>query len=116
MSDDLTLDDGGDMEATTLELNTGGRVHFDKDTEVRIQELDGAISKMVFLVEQERSDRKGFIGLKERDGTRAIRVHHRRVLPLSVEGKAVVIESGDRFWALCPECGSTVEVTTGDTS
>lgn len=113
MNQDPTLDGGDDMESTTLDTNTGGRVRFDKDTEVRILELDGTVSKTVYLVDQERSDRKGFVSLRERGGTRVVRVHHRRVLPLSVEGKAVVIESGDKFWALCPECGQTINVEAG---
>lgn len=102
------------METAQLEMNTGGRVQFVKDTEVRILELDGTVSKTVYLVDQERSDRKGFVALKERDGTRLVRVHHRRVLPLSVEGKAVVIESGDQYWALCPEHGQITAVEAGE--
>jgi hypothetical protein len=114
MSDSDIPDEGDDMETATLETNTGGRVRYIKETKVRILELDGTISKVPYLTDQERSDRKGFIALKESDGTRVIKIHHRRVLPLSVEGKAVVVESGDKFWALCPECGQPIPVGTGD--
>lgn len=112
------LDEGDDMEPQTLGTNTGGRVRFAKDAQVRILELDGTVTKTVYVIgnnpnsqdEQQRSDRKGFVSLREMDGTRVLRVHHRRVLPVSVEGKAIVLESGDKFWALCPECGQTISV------
>ncbi len=110
MTEDEDFDEGDDMEATATLANTGGRVRFTADMAVRYLQLDGTITNGVYQIAEGRSDRKGFITLKERDGTQTVRVHHRRVLPLSVDGRAVVIESGDKFWALCPDCGQVVGV------
>jgi hypothetical protein len=112
MSTTSTNGDG----VTTLETNTGGRVRFAPSEEVRVIRVDGSLTKEVYQVEQERSDRRGYVGLREKDGTRTMRVHHRRVLPVSVDGKAVVIETGDKFWACCPECGHAKGVSTSATS
>lgn len=100
------------MEATLVESNTGGRVRFELNTKVRILCLDGTVSTTIYEVDQERSDRNGFILLK--DGAASLKVQHRRVLPVSVDGKAVVIASGDRFYSLCPEHGIIVEVSGAD--
>lgn len=105
------------MEATEVTLeNNGGRQRFVLEEEVRIIELDGSVSQTVYLVSQDRSDRKGLVSLKERDGPRIIRVHYRRILPISVDGKAHVTGTGDRFWALCPTCGRPSEVVVTDSS
>jgi hypothetical protein len=116
MMESQALNAEDDMDTATVDTNTGGRVRFTKDMPVRILELDGTLSTVVYLVDQERSDRKGYVSLKERDGTRMVRVHHRRVLPLSVDGRAVVVETGDRFWAMCPEDGQVIEVASGSES
>lgn len=112
--DNTYSDEDHDMsDTTTLEANSGGRVRFTVGAEVRYIEMAGTVSG-VYLVEQERSDRKGHISLKERDGIRVVRVHHRRILPKDMDGKAVVIESQNKLWALCPTCGSASEVSPGD--
>ncbi len=102
-------------ETATLEANSGGRVRFTLGAGVRYVEMSGEISRGIYLIDQERSDRKGHISLKEKDGTRVVRVHHRRILPVDMDGKAVVIESQDKLWAPCPEDGAAVEVSPGDT-
>ncbi len=119
------LPEGGDNDmgdTTTIEANSGGRVRFQIGTEVRYVKMDGTIDPDVYLIDQERSDRKGHISLKEKltdDGDkktpRVVRVHHRRILPFSMDGKAVVIESQDRHWCLCPDDGAIIEVSPGDT-
>lgn len=115
MHNELPEGDADMSETATLEANSGGRVRFNLGTEVRYIEIHGAISQEIYVIDQERSDRKGHISLKEKDGTRTLRVHHRRLLPVDMTGKAVVIESQDKLWALCPEDGMAVEVSPGDT-
>ncbi len=115
-TENTTLTDGDAMENSTLDANTGGRVRFELDTEVRILQLDGSVSGEIYQVDQERSDRKGLISLRERDGSRKIKIHHRRILQRSTDGKAVVVESRDKFWALCPDCGQPSNVEAGGDS
>ncbi len=103
------------VEDVVADPNSGGRVRFTLGDEVRYIEMSGTISS-VHIIDQERSDRKGFISLKEKIGTRIVRIHHRRLLPLNMDGKAVVIESQDQLWALCPDDGQVMEVFSGDTS
>jgi hypothetical protein len=111
----IEASNGGD-NVTTLEVNTGGRVRFNQSEEVRYIKVDGSITTEVYQVDQERSDRRGYIGLREKGTARTVRVHHRRVLPTNVDGKAVVIETGDKFWACCPKCGHTKGVNASDAS
>jgi hypothetical protein len=59
MTNDQLASEEFDVDTTTLDTNTGGRVRFEKDMPVRILELDGTISAIVYTVDQERSDRKG---------------------------------------------------------
>lgn len=98
--------------------NDGGRKRFKRNEEVRILELDGQVSSLTYLIgpesetEDVRADRKGYVILAEKEGTRKIKVHFRRILPLDVDNKAPVIESGDRFIALCPQCGTGIGVTS----
>lgn len=113
IDDDLEGDD--DMvDAAVLDANSGGRVRYSSLEEVRYVEMDGSISKEVYVVTQERSDRKGHVSLRQKDGTREVRVHFRRILPSEMDGKAPVIESQDRYWALCPEDQEPVDVSPGD--
>lgn len=92
-------------------VNTGGRVTFSPQSEVRILRVDGKISPEVYIVDAEKSDRKGHITLKERGATKSVKVHFRRVLPVSVEGQAAVIESGGKCRAICPNCNYIETVT-----
>lgn len=109
----MTEDLDEDSEMTAVEVNSGGRVHYEIGTKVRFIQMDGRISP-IHLVDQQRSDRKGHISLKEKDGTSIVRVHYRRLIPMDVDGKSVVVESQDRSWALCPDDGAVVEVSTED--
>ena len=102
--------------------NTGGRQKFIRNDEVRILELDGNVSELTYLIEPDhdkvvvRADRKGYVILVEQNTNRKIKVHFRRILPLDVHNKATVIESGDKFIALCPKCGDPIGVTPNSTS
>lgn len=103
------------MTTAAVDTNSGGRVSFAMGTPVRFIELDGSLSKSVYVTDQERSDRKGHVLLREQTGTRTVRVHYRRILiAAAVDGKAVVVESHDQLWALCPEEGQPVAVKAGD--
>jgi hypothetical protein len=105
--------------------NTGGRKTFKRSDRVRYLTLDGRISDDIYLIdpgtdeedagEYVRSDRKGHILLQQENGPkRTIKIQFRRVLPLGVDGKALVIESGDKYRAICPTCGCVKEITSGE--
>lgn len=61
-----------------------------------------------------RADRKGHIFLREEGGSKEQKIHFRRVLPVDVDGKAPVIESGDKYRAVCPGCGRVEDVDPSD--
>jgi|19_taG_2_1085344.scaffolds.fasta_scaffold00041_9 hypothetical protein len=105
--------------------NSGGREKFPISQEVQVLLLTGIIEPKIYVVEPEpvddedpntnkpdfvRADRKGHVPLRERDGTRTCKVHFRRILPLNSDGKATVIESSDKYRAVCPKCGNVFDV------
>lgn len=104
--------------------NTGGRKKFRRGTRVRYLTMDGRISDDIYLIdpgtgeedegEYVRSDRKGHITLRQEGGTRELKVHFRRVLPLEIDGKAPVIESSDKYRAICPKCGRVKDISPGE--
>lgn len=105
------------------DMNSGGRQRFVRNSSVRILELSGKVSTETYLVDPEsgtdehvRADRKGLVVLQEAVGKRTIKIHFRRILPLEVDGKAPVIESGDKFRAVCPKCGNVEDVSSNDES
>lgn len=91
-----------------LEINTGGRMRFEVHSKVRILLIDGTISKEIYTIAEARSDRHAYILL--RHDNKETKVHHRRVIPISVDGKITVVESGDKYWALCPTCGEVTQI------
>ena len=97
-------------------MNTGVRKKFSKGEEVRILELDGQVSESIYLIDPDtngevvRADRKGHVNLVEKDNARRVKVHFRRILPVVVDNKAPVIESGGKFVALCPKCGEAIGI------
>jgi hypothetical protein len=102
-------------------MNTGGRKKFAKGEQVRILELDGQVSEVIYLIDPEsstqvvRADRKGHVSLEEQGSARKVKVHFRRILPTTVDNEAPVIESGDKFVALCPKCGEAIGVIPSST-
>jgi hypothetical protein len=91
--------------------NTGGRVSFVLNDEVRIINLDGCVSEDAYIVNQTRSDRKGQVELIHKETNVVRKVHHRRILSKGYQdGMAVVLETNGRFYALCPKCGKTEEI------
>jgi hypothetical protein len=103
-----------------MATNTGGRETFAVGAEFRILETDGGVSTDVYVVKSPkgaktvRADRKGHIVLHEVGSTRTIKIHHRRILPKDIGGKAPVFDSSDKFVALCPECGASYVVQPAD--
>lgn len=91
-------------------LQQGGRRLFEQDSDVRILTLGGDVSSEVYTVEIAKSDRRGQVSLRQKGTTKVILVNQRRVLPVTVEGKAPVIESGDKYRAVCPICGAVLNV------
>lgn len=87
-----------------MAINSGGRVNYLLNSQVRILCCDGRVSKEVYEVESDRSDRKGHVALKEVNSNRQVRVQYRRILPVNIDGQAAVIESGGKFRAVCPKC------------
>lgn len=115
-------------------MNSGGRKRFLKDSRVRILTLTGGVTSDVYVVvppqtrndhendnggdkEYVRADRKGHIVLQPEEGSgKELKVHFRRVLPVEIDGKAPVIESVDKYRAICPGCGCVVDVDPSDTT
>jgi hypothetical protein len=87
-----------------MAANSGGRVTFVPNSEVRILCSDGKISQEIYEVESERSDRNGHVALLEKRTRKPSKVQHRRILPVGVEGCAAVIESAGKYRAICPQC------------
>lgn len=85
-------------------VNNGGRANFESGQEVRLLLADGTISNEVYVIETQRSDRKGHVQVKERNTTKSLKVQYRRILPVNVEGKSAVIESAGRYRSICPKC------------
>jgi len=77
---------------------------------VRILNVDGHVSKSQYLIEVDKPDRKGFVLLKNEAGD-LVKVNQRRVLKNCDAGDAFVIEVGDKFRAVCPNCTYVQEVT-----
>lgn len=94
-------------------MNNGGRVTFANGSRVRYLQIDGKISRDVYTVYSEDavapsvcSDRKGHLTLKQENNQKLIKVHSRRILPLSVDNKSPVIRSIDKYRTVCPNCGT----------
>lgn len=94
-----------------MSANTGGRVTFSLQSQVRILCADGRISQEVYIVDSEKSDRKGHVTLKEQGTTKLVKVHFRRVIPVAFGGQAAVIESGGKCRAVCPNCNYVETIT-----
>lgn len=99
-----------------MQENTGGRVHFVVGQNVRVINTDGIITGNDYVIDQDRSDRRGQLQLIHKESGKLKKIHHRRVLSNDYkDGEAVVLESNNRFYALCPYCGSSEEISNGET-
>lgn len=92
----------------------GGKMVLEKRQSVRILTIDGNISSEEYHVEIEKPDRKGYITLSQIGTSRKVKVNQRRVLINCNNGEAFVVESGDRYRAVCPNCTHFEEVTGND--
>ena len=82
--------------------------------EVRVILWDGKISEACYVVESDKVDNKGLITLNDRHG-KPLRVIKRRIVPESLDNRAIVIESGSKFKAVCPACRNVFEVVPTNT-
>ena len=95
-----------------MNSNTGGRVDFSVDENVRIIDVDGRVTQKDYAICQARSDRRGQLQLIHRSTGKIRKVHHRRILPHDYQdGMAVVLETNNRYYALCPLCGFGEEIS-----
>lgn len=85
-------------------MNSGGRVSFEKGSKVRLLELDGRVSKKVYTMHTNKTDRKGHI-LVTCEAGEPFKVNHRRILPEETTNKACVVEYNDKYRVICPACG-----------
>lgn len=84
--------------------NTGGRVSYTLGEKVRVLNPNGTVSKEVYTIQQDKSDRKGHVSLLNEKGEE-LKVNHRRILPFSIVATAIIVEVGDKYKAVCPTCG-----------
>jgi len=109
--------------------NSGGRKKFPNGQKVQLLNLLGTIDTHIYMVVPEelpdgeessepitevRADRKGHVPVKRVNGQMSQKVHFRRILPLDSDGKASVIESNDKYRAICPKCGNVFDVVPSD--
>jgi len=92
-----------------IRKGTGGRMIFKKDSSVRVLSLDGKISPETYRVLVDRADGMGLVELSDtKNPKRIIKATQRRILPLTVDtNKAIVLQSGGKYSAICPECRNT---------
>jgi hypothetical protein len=94
-------------------MNNGGRVTFANGLKVRYLQINGSVSRDIYTVYSENagatsvcSDRKGHLTLKQESSQKLLKVHSRRILPLSIDNKSPVIRSIDKYRTICPNCGT----------
>lgn len=103
--------------------NTGGRIVFKRDLQVRYLTLDGRVSSDIFMIgpidptgqddlEHVRSDRKGLIVIRQ--GSKELKIHARRILPVEIAGEVPVIESNGKYRAICPKCSYVADISAND--
>jgi hypothetical protein len=122
-----------------MDTNSGGREKYPTGQKVQILLLNGEVDKKHYLIVPEpiepvegedeeqipefvRADRKGHVPIREDGTNRFTKIHFRRILPLSsntnsdgsVQWNATVIESTDKYRAICPKCGNVFNVTPDD--
>jgi hypothetical protein len=72
---------------------------------VRILGIDGHVSRQSYTILSERADSKGLVCVKEQRTNRELKIAQRRIIPFAVDkNKAVVIESNNKYYAVCPKC------------
>lgn len=100
-----------EQESDLSALNNGGRVWFEKGKEVRVTELNGAVSKVSYTIAEEeesantmiRSDRRGLMTVRCPSGE-FLKVHHKRIIVDASTITAKVFEVEGQLRVSCPEC------------
>lgn len=100
-----------------MKSNNGGRNRFTKNTIVRYITVQGSISEDEYYIDPDNpndsvvADRKGLITIRSTDGKRELRIQSRRILPSNVGNRVPVIESGNKYRAVCNKCQNVLEIT-----
>lgn len=100
-----------EQESDLSALNNGGRVWFEKNKEVRVTELNGSVSKTIYVIAEEeetanpmiRSDRRGLVTVRCPNGE-LLKVHHKRIIVDESTITAKVFEIEGQLRISCPEC------------
>jgi hypothetical protein len=96
--------------------NTGGRNRFIRSSMVRYITIQGNVSSEEYIIDPDNSsdvivaDRKGLVLIKSHDRKKEFKVQSRRILPVDVSGKVPVIESGNKYRAVCNNCCNVLEI------
>ena len=98
---DSNIGKGADMD-TSVE-NSGGRVIYKLHEEVKLLGIDGTISKNSYKIATEKSDRNGIVSLVDTMG-KEVKVNFRRILPATTTAQACILEVGDKYKVVCPQC------------
>lgn len=100
-----------------MKSNNGGRNKFPRGQAVRYISVQGRVSEEEYVIDPDNpnetivADRKGLVLLKSRDGKKEFRIQSRRILPVSVGNRIPVIESGNKYRAVCDKCQNVLEIT-----
>lgn len=100
-----------------MKSNNGGRNKFPKGQVVRYITIQGGVSQEEYLIDPDNpneiivADRKGLVLLKSIDGKKEFRIQSRRILPVSVGNRIPVIDSGNKYRAVCDKCQNVLEIT-----
>lgn len=100
-----------------MKSNNGGRNKFPKGRTFRYITIQGGVSEDEYLMDPDSpnevivADRKGLVLLKSIDGKKEFRIQSRRILPVSVGNRIPVIESGNKYRAVCNKCQNVLEIT-----
>lgn len=92
----------------------GGRIKFILDSHVYILNVDGTVSTETYIIKQDRSDRGGNVQLENSKTHQIVKVQSRRILSLETRDRAIVVDNDNKSWAMCPNDGTTVIVTSND--
>lgn len=91
-------------------MANGGRVSFSLSCEYCLLGVDGTLPDVLYRAKQTRSDRSGNVLIQNITTDEVLRVQSRRVLPKDALGQAIVIETDDKPWALCPHDGTVINI------
>jgi hypothetical protein len=97
--------------------NTGGRNKFERDSVVRYITVQGGISDDEYTIDPESqsevvvADRKGLVTICKKDKSETLRVQSRRLLPSGSGSQVPVIESNNKYRAVCDNCLNVLEIS-----